>query len=319
MRSAAVAGPLPAPARVRWVGSTPIVIGHRGAPGYRPEHTLAGYELAIRMGADYIEPDLVCTADRVLVARHDALLTTTTDIAAHPAIASPLVQDLTLAQLRTLRAIERWPDLRPANTAYNGHFPVPTLDEILGLCVRLGAELGRRVGAYLELKHPTRFTDLGLPLGAPLVASLEAAGLNTPDAPVIVESFDIGPLRELRDQLHVPISQLVESGSAAEHLLTPAGLAQIATYAQCVSPGKDLVIPRDATDRLGAPTRLVSDAHAAGLAVHCWTFRDEERFRPAGLDATAEYMAFLDAGVDGVFSDQPDTAVAARRSWMMRA
>lgn len=299
--------------------ATPIVVGHRGAPGYRPEHTLVGYELAIRMGADFIEPDIVSTADGVLVARHDAQLTTTTDIEAHPAIASPFVQDLTLAQLRTLRATERMPDLRPANRAYDGRFPVPTLDEILDLCARLGAELGRRVGAYLELKYPTRFTDLGLPLGASLVESLEAAGLNTPDAPVIVESFEIGPLRELHGQLQVPISQLVEPGSEAQRMLTPDGLAEIATYAQGVSPHKDLVIPRDAAGRLDTPTALVDHAHAAGLVVHCWTFRDEERFRPVGLDAAAEYAAFFDAGVDGVFSDQPDTAVAARRSWMMRA
>jgi glycerophosphoryl diester phosphodiesterase len=301
------------------VRSTPIVVGHRGAPGYRPEHTLAGYELAIRMGADFVEPDLVCTADGVLVARHDVQLSTTTDIGAHPELASTLVQDLTLAQLRTLRAIERVPELRGANTAYDGRYPVPTLDEILALCVRMGAELGRPVGAYLELKHPTLFGELGLPLGPPLLASLEAAGLNTPDAPVIVESFDMDPLRELRAQLQVPISQLVEPGSAAEHLLAPAGLAEIATYAQSVSPNKALVIPPDAAGRLGAPTTLVADAHAAGLAVHCWTFRDEERFRPAGLDAAGEYVAFLEAGVDGVFSDQPDTAVAARRSWMMKA
>jgi glycerophosphoryl diester phosphodiesterase len=301
------------------VRSTPIVIGHRGAPGYRPEHTLAGYELAILMGADFVEPDLVCSADGVLVARHDEQLTTTTDIAAHPALGSPLVHDLTLAQLRTLRATERLPEMRPANRAYDGRFPIPTLAEILALCDRLGTELGRRVGVYLELKNPTRFADLGLPLGPPLVAALEAAGLNTPHAPVIVESFEIGPLRELRERLHVPISQLVEPGSAAEEMLTPAGLAEIATYAQCVSPSKDLVIPRDADGHLGAPTALVADAHTAGLEVHCWTFRDEELFRPAGLDAAAEYAAFLDAGVDGVFSDQPDTAVAALRSWMMRA
>ena len=305
--------------KVRGMTSTPIVVGHRGAPGYRPEHTLVGYELAIRMGADYIEPDLVSTADGVLVARHDNQLATTTDLHAHPDLGHQVVQELTLAQLRTLHAVERLPGLRPANTTYDGLFPVPTLDEILALCLRLGAELGRRVGVYVELKHPTQFAELGLPLGPPLVASLEASGLNTPDAPVIVESFDVDPLRELRERLQVPISQLVESGSPADNLLTPDGLAEIATYAQCISPAKDLVIPRDAAGRLREPTALVADAHAAGLDVHCWTFRDEELFRPEGLDAAAEYAAFFGAGVDGVFSDQPDTAVAARRSWMMKA
>jgi glycerophosphoryl diester phosphodiesterase len=317
-----VAGALPGPDRVPPVSTTPIVIGHRGAPGHRPEHTLACYELAIRMGADYIEPDLVCTADGVLVARHDAELGGTTDIATHTALAALrtrketdgwFVEDLTLAQLRTLRATERLPDVRPANTAFDGRDPVPTLDEILALRARLSAELDRPIGVYLELKDPTRFADLGLPFGPPLTAALESAGLNTPDAPVIVESFESAPLRELRGLLQVPIGQLLGSGSTA------IDLADIVTYAQAIGPHKDLVIPRDAAGRLGAPTSLVADAHAAGLAVHCWTFRDEKRFRTVGLSAADEYAAFFDAGVDGVFSDQPDTAVAARRSWMMGA
>jgi glycerophosphoryl diester phosphodiesterase len=290
----------------------PIVIGHRGAPGYRPEHTLASYELAVRMGADFVEPDLVCTADGVLVARHDAELSATTDIAAHPELAHLrrpggwFVEDLALPQLRTLRAVERVPDLRPANSAYDGD--VPTLDEILALRARLSAELGRVVGVYLELKHPARFVSRGLPLGPPLLASLDAAGLNKPDAPVVVESFE--SLRELRGDLQVPIGQLVEPGAEVP-------VADIAEYAQAVGAHKDLVIPRDDAGRLAAPSGLVADAHALGLLVHCWTFRDEERFRPKGLSAAQEYAAFFDAGVDGVFSDQPDTAVAARSSWMM--
>ena len=292
----------------------PIVIGHRGAPGYRPENTLASYELAIRMGADFVEPDLVCTADGVLVARHDAELSTTTDIATHPELAHLrrpdgwFVEDLTLAQVQTLRADERVPDLRPANSAYDGG--VPTLDEILALRARLSAELGRAVGVYLELKHPGRFAQLGLPFGPPLVASLEVAGLNTPDAPVVVESFEC--LRELSTDLRAPIGKLFEPGAEVP-------LAVIADFAQTVGAHKDLVIPRDACGRLTTPTDLVAKAHAMGLLVHCWTFRDEERFRPTGLSAAQEYAAFFAAGVDGVFSDQPDTAVAARSSWMMEA
>ena len=294
---------------------TPIIIGHRGAPGHRPEHTLPGYELAIRMGADFIEPDLVCTADGVLVARHDAELSATTDIAAHAELAHLrradgwFAEDLTLAQLRTLRAVERVPDLRPANTAYDSREPVPTLDDILALRARMSADLGRVVGVYLELKHPARFAELGLPLGPPLLASLDAAGLNTPDAPVIVESFE--SLEELRHDLRVPIGQLIEPGAEVP-------VVDIAEYAQAVGAHKDLVIPRDAEGRLAAPTTLVDDAHALGLAVHCWTFRDEAPFRPAGLSGAAELTAFFDAGVDGVFADSPDTAVAARRSWMMK-
>jgi len=291
---------------------TPIVIGHRGAPGHRPEHTLPCYELAVRMGADFIEPDLVCTADGVLVARHDAELSGTTDIATRPDLAHLrradgwFVEDLKLVQVRTLRAVERLPELR--TTAYDGHDPVPTLDEILDLRARLSAELGRVIGVYLELKDPARFARLGLPLGPPLLAALEAAGLNTPDAPVIVESF--ASLRELRDDLRVPIGRLVEPGAEVP-------VAVIAEYAQAVGAAKDLVIPRDAAGRLTTPTPLVAEAHAAGLAVHCWTFRDEAPFRPTGLDAAGELTAFFAAGVDGVFADSPDTAVAARRSWMM--
>ena len=263
---------------------TPIVIGHRGAPGHRPEHTLPCYELAVRMGADFIEPDLVCTADGVLVARHDAELSGTTDIATRPDLAHLRrvdgwsVEDLKLAQVRTLRAVERLPELR------------------------------RVVGVYLELKDPARFARLGLPFGPPLLAALEAAGLNTPDAPVIVESFE--SLRELRDDLRVPIGQLVEPGAEVP-------VAVIAEYAQAVGAHKDLVIPHDAAGRLTTPTPLVAEAHAAGLAVHCWTFRDEAQFRPTGLNATGELTAFFAASVDGVFADSPDTAVAARRSWMM--
>jgi glycerophosphoryl diester phosphodiesterase len=291
---------------------TPIIIGHRGAPGHRPEHTLPCYELAVRLGADFIEPDLVCTADGVLVAHHDAELSATTDVAARPELAHLrreahwFVEDLTLAQLRALRVVERLPDLR--TTAYDGHDPVPTLDEILALRARLSAELGRVVGVYLELKHPARFARLGLPLGPPLLASLAAAGLNAPDAPVIVESFE--SLCELRADLRVPIGRLVEPGAEVP-------VAAIAEYAQAVGAHKDLVIPRDAAGRLATPTPLVGDAHAAGLLVHCWTFRDEAQFRPTGLDAAGELTAFFAAGVDGVFADSPDTAVAARRSWMM--
>jgi len=264
------------------------------------------------MGADFIEPDLVCTADGVLVARHDAELSGTTDIAGRPDLADLrradgwFVEDLKLAQLRTLRAVERLPDLR--TTAYDGHDPVPTLDDVLALRARLSAELGRVVGVYLELKDPSRFARLGLPLGPPLLASLEAAALNTPDAPVIVESFE--SLRELRGDLRVPIGRLVEPGAEVP-------VAEIAEYAQAVGAAKDLVIPRAEDGRLTTPTQLVAEAHAAGLLVHCWTFRDEARFRPVGLDAVGELTAFFAAGVDGVFADSPDTAVAARRSWMM--
>ncbi len=285
----------------------PVVIGHRGASGHRPEHTLPAYELAIRMGADFVEPDLVATADGALVARHEPEISGTTDVAEHPEFAGRrrvkdgregwFAEDFTLAELATLRARERMPDVRPGNVAYDGQDPIASLPEILALAARLGAELERPVGVYCELKHPQRSAALGLPLDDPLVAALDEAGWNVPGAPVVVESFEAGPLRALRERLRVPVSQLVEDAVP--------DLAGVATYADGLGPAKEI------TD-----AALVERAHAAGLFVHCWTFRDEPRFHP-GASAAQEYREFFALGVDGVFSDHPDTAVAARSSWMM--
>ncbi len=325
----------------------PLVIGHRGASGYRPEHTLAAYELAARMGADFVEPDLVATADGVLVARHEPEIGGTTDVASRPEFADRrttkvvdgvehtgwFTEDLTLAELRTLRATERIPTIRQGNTIYDGRFGIPTLAEILALCEQLTDVLGREVGVYTEAKHPTRFAAIGLPVEPLLVATLDAAGWNSLDAPLFVQSFEVTHLRTLRPALRVRLTQLVEAGGApadlvaagdprtSADLLTPAGLAGIAAYADGLGPAKDLVIPRGAAG-LGAPTPLVADAHAAGLLVHPWTFRNENCFLPADLrrgenpadygDVFGEYAAFLAAGVDGLFTDNPDTAVTAR-------
>ena len=317
-----------------------LIIAHRGASGHRPEHTLAAYELAARMGADFVEPDLVSTADGVLVARHEPQIGATTDIAARPEFADRhttkvvdgrprtgwFVEDLSLAELRTLRAVERIPRVRPHNTAYDGRFAVPTFAEILQLRARLSAELGREIGVYPETKHPSYFARLGLALEPQLVADLTAAGLNHAGAPVFVQSFEPGTLRMLRGMTPVPLVQLLDAcGAPADgsprsypDLRTPAGLAGISRYAAAIGPRKDLVLPHWAA----GPTPLVDDAHAAGLAVHAWTFRDENRFLPGPLrsargrygDARAEYAAFLGAGVDAVFTDHPDTAVAAREA-----
>ncbi len=322
---------------------SPLIIGHRGAAGYRPEHTLASYELAARLGADFLEPDLVSTADGVLVARHEPEIGTTTDVAHRPEFAARrvtkvvdgvrthgwFVEDFTLEELRTLRAVERIPEVRRANTGYDGHFGVPTFEEILALAARLSDELGRVVGVYPETKHPSYFAALGLALEPPLQAALRAAGLDRPDAPVFVQSFEVANLRALAGRLSVPLVQLVEADGAPadlvaagdprsyRDLLTPAGLAEIAGYAAAIGPDKDLVIDPD-----GVVSGLVADAHAAGLAVHAYTFRDENRFLPADLrsvggpndpgDAVAELTRFLRLGVDGVFCDHPDTGVAAR-------
>ena len=314
-------------------GERPIVIGHRGASGYRPEHTLASYELAARLGADHLEPDLVATADGVLVARHEPELGATTDVATRPEFAGRqttrvvegtprtgwFVDDFTLAELRTLHAVERLPALRPANNRFAGLL-VPTLAEILDLRARLSAELGRTIGVYPETKKPGYFADHGVPLEPLLVDALRGAGLDRPGAPVFVQSFDPASLRQLRTSLRVPLVHLVDDDTP--HLVTVDGLDAIAEYADAVGVHKNLVIPRTANGTLGDPGPLVGDAHAAGLAVHAFTFRDENVFLPTDLrrgwgdaergDGVAECVAFLEAGVDGLFTDHPDTAVAAR-------
>src|SRR5215218_10994530 len=200
----------------------PLVIGHRGASGYRPEHTLASYRLAAKLGADYIEPDLVSTKDHVLVARHEPEISQTTNVADHPEFADRrttkvidgvsftgwFTEDFTLAELKTLRAKERIPDIRPQNTAYDGEFEVPTFQEVIDLRERLSRQLGREIGIYPETKHPTYFRSIGLPLEPPLVEALEANGLDAPGAPVYVQSFEVGNLQALRSQLDVPLVQL---------------------------------------------------------------------------------------------------------------
>jgi glycerophosphoryl diester phosphodiesterase len=310
----------------------PLVIAHRGASGYRPEHTLLAYELAARMGADYLEPDLVCTADGVLIARHEPQIGRTTDVAARPEFADRhaikkidgvtcrgwFAEDFTLAELKTLRAVERMPRLRRDNAAFDGLFEIPTFSEILELRHRLSQELGREIGVYPETKNPRYFAGLGRPLEPALVAALEGTGLNRPDGPVFVQSFDATSLRELRHVLQVPLVQLIETAGTPSGPAT-AGAGCTASDADVVALNKEAIIARRADGTLGPHTGVIEEAHAAGLLVHCFTFRNENHFLPTDLrssvhadehgDASAEYQAFLRAGVDGVFSDNPDTAV----------
>ena len=319
----------------------PIVIAHRGASGYRPEHTLASYRLAIALGADYVEPDLVSTRDGVLVARHEAEIGRTTDVARRGEFADRLttkeldgrevtgwfVEDFTLAELKRLRAVERLPELRPHNTRWDGRYDVPTLEEILGLVAAESERLGRSIGVYPETKHPAYFAELGLGLEEPLLDTLASRGFGGTGAPVFVQSFEPTSLQRLRSRTGLPLVQLVGVPGPRDRqgdLVTPTGLERVATWADAVGVHKDLVLPRrPGTGALGDPSALVADAHAAGLLVHVWTMRDENAFLPTGHrrgespsapgDCIEETLAFLDAGVDGLFTDQPDTTLEARR------
>ena len=326
-----------------------LVIGHRGASGYRPEHTLPAYALAVRLGADHIEVDLVPTADGVLVARHENELSGTTDVARRPefagrrttrtvdgvAVTGWFTEDLTLAELRTLRAVERLPDLRTENTAYDGRFAVPTLAEVLELRESLSRDTGREIGIHLELKHPSYFAGIGLPPEEPLLTALAAAGLDGPGAPVVVASFETTALRQLHaEDADLPLLQLLASAGAPydlaaagdprtyADLAAPAGLAELSAYADVVGPDKRWVVADPGDGSPGTPTSFVADAHAAGLLVHVWTFRDENAFLPADLQsgtqpddhgqAVAEQLRFWATGADGLIVDQPDTGDLAR-------
>ena len=304
----------------------PIVIAHRGASGHRPEHTLAGYELGARMGADYIEPDLVSTSDGQLVARHENEISATTDVAERPQFADRratktidgvaldgwFAEDFTLAELKTLRVRERIPDLRPGNAEHDGRYEIPTFQEVIDLAARLS------VGIYPETKHPTYHRSSGRPIEPALVDTLRRNGLDQPGAKVFVQSFEAGNLRMLRAELGVPLVQLLGPRGDGG----PEALRAIAEYADAVGPAKAQIVPRDAAGASRPPTTFVEDAHAAGLLVHPYTFRRENSFLPAELrrgedpaapgDLEAELRQFFALGVDGVFADYPDVAVAAR-------
>ncbi|MEJ7634745.1 glycerophosphodiester phosphodiesterase [Aeromicrobium sp.] len=330
------------------------VFAHRGASGHRPEHTLAAYELAIRLGADYIEPDLVSTKDGVLVARHENEISGTTDVADRAEFAqrkttknvdgTPIsgwfTEDFTLLELRTLRAKERLPGVRPGNTRYDGRYSIPTFDEVLALANREGRKRGRTIGVAPETKHPTYFQSIGLPLEQPLLRSLGRAGRDSARSKVMIQSFETTNLRQLAQQTRVPLVQLTSAKGAPydlvvagdprtyADLMKPAGLKVVARYARWLGPEKNSIIPRDAQGFLTTPTPVVKEAHRAGLKVVTYTFRDENQFLPAdfrdGTDPNAkgdifgELNAFFETGLDGVFADYPDSADAARDWWEER-
>jgi len=341
-------------------GDLPLIFGHRGASGYLPEHTLAAYRLAIEQGADFIEPDLVTTRDGVLIARHEVNITDTTDVAKHPEFAARkttkiidgkaehgwFADDFTLAEIRTLWAKQRLP-LRPGG--FDDRYGIPTFQEIIDLAQAEARIRKRPIGLYPETKHPIYHQAKGLELESRLVDALEKNGLNKVDAPVFIQSFETANLKQLRTMTPVRLIQLVDAldlnadGSVNPgqpydfvvagdprtnaDLLTTAGLAEIATYADGVSPWKRYIVGARRNDdggertvggagrRLLPPTDLITKAHAAGLLVHTWTMRDEPGYLAADYrgDPLQEYLQFYCLGVDGVFSDFPDTAVSARQ------
>jgi glycerophosphoryl diester phosphodiesterase len=314
-----------------------LVIAHRGASGYRPEHTPAAYRLAAELGADYLEPDLVATLDGILVCRHENEISGTTDVADHPvfadrkitkiidgtAVTGWFVEDFTYAELRTLRARERMPALRAGNTAYDGLETIPTFDEVVALARQESQRLGRPIGVLPEIKHPAYFRRVGLPLEELLTERILTLGLRHDE--IMVQSFEPTSLRRLSVMTRVPLVQLVDSESAPNDflrtgdgrtfadLIEPAGLREISTYAQVLAPHKNLVIPRRPDGALGEPTRLVDQAHRVGLAVQVWTFRAERRFLPTDTDFPTELSRFARLGIQGLFADHPDQAVAAVR------
>jgi glycerophosphoryl diester phosphodiesterase len=336
----------------------PLIIAHRGASGERPEHTLTAYRLAITQGADVIEPDLVLTKDGVLVARHENEISGTTDVATRGEFADRkarksidgetvegwFTEDFTLAELKTLRCRERLPELRPANTAFDGQDTIPTFEEVIALAKGEGARLGRTIGIYPETKHPSYFEDLGLDFQPALLADLTRHGWNSREAPVFVQSFEVGNLKRLSRASDVRLIQLMAAdGGPWDHregrgwdyrLMASYRWMAGASHLYGVGPQKTMILPWGADERLQAATGLVQDAHRRGLKVHPWTVRRENVFLPADFrrlpaggsewratvgDVEAEVAALLAAGVDGLFTDNIPEAVAARDAWLAQA
>jgi glycerophosphoryl diester phosphodiesterase len=338
-----LAGPAPVTAASPVPAERPIVIAHRGASADRPEHTIGAYLLAIEQGADYVEPDLVITKDGILIARHENEIGETTDVGSRPEFADRkttktidgekvtgwFTEDFTLAELKSLRARERIPKLRPANTGFDGQETIPTLDEIIDLVQAEEARRGRRIGIYPETKHPSYFRGIGLPLEEPLVEVLHRRGYRSAADPIFLQSFEVENLKQLKGMTELRLIQLIAARGGPfdrpdityADMITPEGLREIAGYAAGIGVQKPLVIPTDRLGRLQEPTCLVPMARAEGLEVHAWTFRPENFFlptakrkglNPAGRgDSEAEIRAFLEAGITGFFTDAVPPGVAA--------
>lgn len=333
----------------------PIVIAHRGASGYLPEHTLAAYSIAILHGADFIESDLVMTKDRHLIVRHENVLNLTTDVADRPefssrkrtktvdgeAITGWFSEDFTLAEIKTLRAIERIPQVRPENARFDGQFEIPTLQEVIDFLKKMEEFTGRPIGIYPEIKHPTYFDNLHLSMEEPLVQLLRENGYETEQARVFIQSFEVSNLKELSAMTTISLVQLLrwrgqpydvqQAGGTLTYaqMATPEGLADIVTYAEGVAPEKyHFLIPKDRDNNLllSNATNFVQQAHALGLKIHPYTFRAENTFLPANFkrghnslalgNSVAEMEIFLKAGVDGFFTDHPNIGAQARDNFL---
>ncbi|MGW7087988.1 glycerophosphodiester phosphodiesterase [Streptomyces sp. NPDC054871] len=331
----------------------PTVVAHRGASGYRPEHTLGSYQLALDMGAHVIEQDIVPTKDGHLVCRHENDITATTDVAAHPEFASRkttksvdgtsytgwFTEDFTLAELKTLRAKERIPGTRQRNTLYDGRWDVPTLEEVFRWAEEQGRERGKRIWLHIETKHPTYFRKLGLGLEEPLAKLLRKYGRHKKNSPNFLQSFEPSSIQRLNKLVDPPLVVLLSSASSrpwdfveagdprtVADLVKPEGLQWMASFAQGIGPTLDLVIPKKPDGSLGTPTTLVKDAHAEGLILHPYTMRNENTFLPANFkkgtdpaaygDAFGAFKAYFETGIDGIFSDNCDTALLAREDFL---
>lgn len=331
----------------------PTVVAHRGASGYRPEHTLGSYQLALDMGAHVIEQDIVPTKDGHLVCRHENDITATTDVAAHPEFASRkttksvdgtsltgwFTEDFTLAELKTLRAKERIPGTRQRNTLYDGRWDVPTLEEVFRWADRQGHERGRRIWLHIETKHPTYFRKLGLGLEEPLAKLLRKYGRHKKNSPNFLQSFEPSSIQRLNKLVDPPLVVLLSGASSrpwdfveagdprtVADLIKPEGLQWMASFAQGIGPTLDLIIPKKPDGSLGTPTTLVKDAHKAGLILHPYTMRNENTFLPANFkkgtdpnaygDAFGAFKTYFETGIDGIFSDNCDTALLAREDFL---
>ncbi|AKL65375.1 MULTISPECIES: glycerophosphodiester phosphodiesterase [Streptomyces] len=330
----------------------PTVIGHRGSSGYRPEHTLGSYQLALDLGADVVEQDLVPTKDGHLVCRHENEIGGTTDVADHPAFAPRrttksvdgvsvtgwFTEDFTLAELKTLRAKERIPAVRQRNTLYDGRWAVPTFEEVLRWAEREGKRRGKRVWLHVETKHPTYFRSLGLALEEPLARLLRRYGRDGRGSAVFLQSFEPSSIQRLSRLVSAPRVVLLSAANTrpwdfevakdprtVADLVKPEGLKWIASFAQGIGPTLDLIVPRDADGRLGTPTTLVEDAHARSLVLHPYTARNENSFLPAEYrkgtdpaaygDAFGAFQRYFELGIDGIFTDNPDTGLLAAEAF----